>query len=118
MVEKLKAAIQLIDRPMIESWVRDLVVNKTYYGFRIQDVVLVELGRRTNKTIGRATAGDEAKGIDGYLGELPVQVKPASYKAMAALSEEMQCPVVYYEKKIAGISVDATEVVSALSAGQ
>jgi hypothetical protein len=118
MVENLKAAIALIDRPMVERWVRDLVVNKTYYGFRVQDVVLVELGRRTGREVRQATAEDEGKGIDGYLGELPIQVKPSTYKAKAALPEDMGCPIVYYDKKSAGISVDATEVVSAIAGGR
>lgn len=41
MVAQLRSAIDQIDRPMIEAWLRDLVVTKTYVGLRVQDAVLV-----------------------------------------------------------------------------
>lgn len=115
MVEHLKSAIALIDREMVERWVSDLVINKTYYGFGVQQVVLEELGRQTNREVRQASAADESKGIDGFLGDLPVQVKPSTYKAKAALPEEMSCPIVYYDKNSTGISVDASEVARALA---
>jgi hypothetical protein len=112
MLANLRIAFELIDDSMVERWVHDLVIHKTYYGFKVQDVVLLELSRRFACSVRVASASDEAKGIDGYLGDVPVQIKPHTYRSKSALSEQIDCAVVFYEKKSAGISVDA----SALSA--
>ncbi len=40
MVDKLKDAIHKIDREMIETWVKDLVLYKTFIGLRFQEAIL------------------------------------------------------------------------------
>ena len=40
MVIKLKDAIKKIDREMIETWVKDLVLYKTFIGLRFQEAIL------------------------------------------------------------------------------
>jgi hypothetical protein len=40
MVDKLKDAIKKIDREMIEMWVKDLVLYKTFIGLRFQEAIL------------------------------------------------------------------------------
>ncbi len=114
MVEKLRVALDQIDRSLIEAWVRDLVVNKTFAGFRVQDAVLAELAVRFQLPIRAANAEEEARGIDGYLGEHPVQVKPASYRVKDGLPETMRVPVVYYEKTKSGVRVEASAVTERL----
>jgi hypothetical protein len=64
---------------------------------------------RLDLPLQQATPEDEAQGIDGYLGGQPVSVKPSTYK-QKALSENISCPIIYYEKKYRGIRVDATEL--------
>ena len=85
MIEKLRVALEQIDRDLIEAWVRDLVVSKTFAGFRGQDAVLAELSVRFNLPLRAATAADEAQGIDGYIGSQAVQVKPATYRVKGGL---------------------------------
>lgn len=36
-MKELEAAISKIDKDMVEAWVKDLVVNKTFIGFRFQE---------------------------------------------------------------------------------
>lgn len=103
---------------MIEAWIRDLVINKTFTGFHVQDAVLAELATRLRLKLRAATPADESRGIDGYLGNLAVQVKPATYATKRALPEVMAQPIVYYEKSSAGVTVDATEIVQAMAANR
>ena len=118
MVALLRVAIDKIDRPMIEAWVRDLVINKTFVGFRVQDAVLVQLAAKLGLKLRAATPAEESRGIDGYLGDLAVQVKPTTYATKRALPEVMAQPIVYYEKSSAGVTVDATEIVQAMAANR
>lgn len=111
MVEKLREAMKLIDRDLIELWVDDLLINKTFYGFRAQDVILDQLSLRLNVDLRTATPEDESKMIDGYLDGKPVSIKPTTYKKEARLREEITCPIIWYEKKSNGIRVDASEMV-------
>ena len=116
MVAHLRNAIDKIDRPLIEAWVRDLVIHKTFVGFRVQDAVLVELAKRLDVELRAATPAEESQGIDGYLGHLAVQVKPTTYTTKDALPEVMAHPIVYYEKTASGVKIDATEIVRAMAA--
>ena len=110
MVELFRLAIGKIDRPLIDAWVHDLVINKTYIGFGVQQTVLLQLASRLGVELQPATPEDESRGIDGYLGTQPVQIKPASYKSKDTLPESIMIPIVYYEKTSTGVSVDATEL--------
>ena len=108
MIENLRVAMDCIDRDMIDEWVDDLLINKTFYGFRAQDVILGQMSQRLGLTLTQATPEDESRGIDGYLGGRPVSVKPTTYK-QKALGENIPCPIIYYEKKSNGVRVDASE---------
>ena len=109
MMENLRVAMECVDRDMIDKWVDDLLMNKTYYGFAAQTIVLEQLAMRLDLPLQQATPEDEARGIDGYLGGQPVSVKPTTYK-QKALSETISCPIIFYEKKSSGIRIDATQL--------
>ena len=51
MVENLKDAIEKIDRDMVERWVDDLVIVKTFVGLKFQEAVLKKLHKKHNKRI-------------------------------------------------------------------
>ena len=53
-----------------------------------------------------ATPEDESKGIDGYSGEMPVSIKPVTYKTKAMLQEKIEAKMIYYEKLKDGIKVE------------
>ena len=76
MVENLKIAIEQIDRPMIERWVSDLVLVKTFVGLRFQSAILEKVAAQTGETFRLASAAEESRGIDGFIGERPVSIKP------------------------------------------
>jgi hypothetical protein len=99
MVEKLKSAIQVIDRDMVNLWVRDLILVKTFVGLRFQEAILAEVAGRLNQQFRLAEPDEESQGIDGFIGELSVSIKPISYQAKGMLSETIQVSTIYYEKK-------------------
>ncbi|MFD1686362.1 MjaI family restriction endonuclease [Halobellus litoreus] len=98
MVVKMREAAEEIDREMVNRWVKDLVLYKTYNGLgRTEEAVLKKLSEEYGVPYELGTAEDESKGIDGYLGDQPVSVKPVTYKQKSRLQEDIQAPIVYYE---------------------
>ncbi len=69
---EMKKAIDLIDREMIEAWVKDLVYTKTYCGLKFQNAIIAFLAEKAGKSYRLANVEEEAKGIDGFIGEKPV----------------------------------------------
>jgi hypothetical protein len=99
MVVKMREAAEEIDREMVNRWVKDLVLYKTYNGLgRTEEAVLKKLSEEYGLPYELGTAEDESKGIDGYLGDHPVSVKPVTYKQKSRLQEDIQAPIVYYEE--------------------
>jgi hypothetical protein len=83
MVERLRDVMEQIDRPMVEAWVRDLVLVKTFIGPRFQEAILRKVAKQKGLPHRFSAPEEEARGIDGYIGELPVSIKPDTYRAMA-----------------------------------
>ncbi len=110
MVENLKEAITKIDRSMVERWVRDLVIVKTYMGLRFQEAILKKGAGQSGKPWRLAEPDEEAKGIDGYIGKRPVSIEPATYKLKPALPEGIEVAIIYYEKTKNGLEIDYGEV--------
>lgn len=110
MVEKMKEAFEQVDRDMTRDFIRDLVLFKTYEGFDIQEAVLRKLGEKFDVETRRATAEEERQGIDGYIGDQPVQVKAETYKDN--LQDNIAVPIVYYDenKSNKAMSVDISEL--------
>lgn len=107
-LDNLKKAITLIDRQMIEDWVLDLVINKTFNGLYIQNAILKALAQRTGQMqdYRRATPEEESRGIDGFIGTVSYSVKPETYQTMDRLQENLQADkIIYYKKNSAGITV-------------
>lgn len=110
MLKNLRNTINKIDRPLVEEWVKDLVVVKTFLGLRFQEAILRK-GAEIKKTNYRLSEPEEeAKGIDGYIGEIPVSIKPYTYESKAALPEQIAIKIIFYKKVDDGIEVDYGEV--------
>lgn len=105
MYQLMSEAFAAIDRPMIEAWVKDLVYNKTYCGLKFQSAIIAFLARQYNKDWRLANVDEEAQGIDGFVGDTPVQIKSSTYKLEARLAENIEIPIVYYDKKKDGINI-------------
>lgn len=91
---------------MVEEWVKDLVYTKTYCGLKFQSAIIAFLAAKVGMPWRLANVEEESKGIDGFIGDTPLQIKSATYKLEARLSETIDVPIVYYDKKKDGISIE------------
>ena len=105
-VQNLRDAISLIDRQMVENWVEDLVVAKTFNGMYVQKAILASLAERKDTTYRLSTPEEESVGIDGYVGDVPYSVKPDTYKTMGRLSETIAVKMIYYTKTKTGLTIE------------
>lgn len=105
MVE-IKKAMDLIDDELIENWVKDLVYTKTFCGLKVQQAIISYIAGIYGKEWRLADKGEESKGIDGFIGETPLQIKADTYKQKGQLNEVIDVPIVYYEKKKDGLNIE------------
>ena len=114
-IENLRKALDKIDHTMVEQWVDDLLITKTFTGFSHERVVLEALSQRMMGTYRPSTKEDESRGIDGWVEVgtvfVPVQIKPESYRKCPRLPGRFPCPVVYYSvhKSDGSLDIDAYE---------
>ena len=108
-VQNLRKAIPVIDREMVEKWVQDLVINKTFNGMYVQKAILASLAERRGTTYRLATPEEESMGIDGYVGEVPYSVKPDTYKTMGRLSETIDVKMIYYSKTKTNLKIEVED---------
>lgn len=99
MLMQLKEAIQQVDRELVKKWVEELVLVKTFTGLKFQEPILKKISDLKEVPYRFSTTEEEAKGIDGYIGDTPVSIKPHTYRAMQGLSEQIAVSMIYYTKK-------------------
>ena len=110
MVGNLQTAIALIDDNMIKMWVEDLVIAKSFTGLHFQQAILSRVAKMKRTTFRIARPDEESKGIDGYIGQEKVSIKPETYKSKLGLPESIRVPIIYYEKLKDGIRIDASSL--------
>lgn len=108
-VENLREAIKLIDRDLVRTWVEDLVISKTYNGLYVQNAILKKLAIMKNSTSRLACPQEEARGIDGFVGDTAYSIKPDTYKTMGRLSEIIDVKMIYYKKNKTGLQLEVEE---------
>lgn len=110
MMNNLKKAIQSIDKTMIRKWVEDLVLEKTFIGLRFQEAILKKVAsiKKTNYRL--ANPKEESQGIDGFIGNIPISIKPITYKTKNALREEIKIKIIFYNKTKSGLEIDANQI--------
>ena len=99
MVENMKEAIRLIDDKMVEDWIEDLVITKTAEGLIIQEIILEYIAEKKKEKWRLANPYEESQNIDGYIGEIPVSIKPVTYLAKkSSVREAIFVDMIYYDK--------------------
>ena len=106
MIENFKEAIGKINENIIEKWVSDLVLVQTFLGLRFQKAILEKIAKNKNTTFRLANIQEEARGIDGFINDMPVSIKPDSYKTKMALSEKINVEIIFYTKIKDGIELE------------
>ena len=110
MMNNLKNAIKSIDKSMIKRWVEDLVLEKTFVGLRFQEAILKKVASIKNTDYRLAEPKEESQGIDGFIGDMPVSIKPITYKTKDALREEIKAKIIFYNKTKSGLEINADNV--------
>lgn len=98
MLANFKEVLEKIDRKSVKDWVRDLVVTKTFVGFMHQEAILKSVAEYFKAGYKMAGPKEEAKGVDGFIGEKPVSIKPHTYLLKPELLEKIEVPIIFYEK--------------------
>lgn len=109
MVDNFKDVMTQIDKDMVERWVKDLVILKTFIGLKFQEAILKSVASEFSKPYKLATPEEESQGIDGYIADKPISIKPSSYEMKKSLSEIIDVPIVFYEKLKDGIRITFDE---------
>jgi len=110
MINEIKRAINLIDKPMVKKWVEDLVLDKTFIGLRFQEAILKRVAKNKEMGYRLSKPEEESKGIDGFIGKIPVSIKPITYKTKSMLNEKIEVKIIFYDKKKDGINVDDSQL--------
>jgi len=98
MLKKFQSALDNIDYSVVEDWVRDLVILKTFAGLRFHEAIPKKAAEIKRTDCRLSEPGDEPKGIDGYIGGIPVSIKPHTYEMKASLPEQINVKMIYYTK--------------------
>ena len=109
MVDNFKDVMTQIDKDMVERWVKDLVILKTFIGLKFQEAILKSVAAEFSNPYRLATPEEESQGIDGYIADKPISIKPSSYEMKKSLSEIIEVPIVFYEKLKDGIRITFDE---------
>ncbi len=106
MIENLDEVFPIIDRNMVKAWVEDLILVKTFIGLNFQEAILKKLSEIKGCDYRLAEPYEEAKGIDGFVGDDAYSIKPSSYDSKQFLSEVIDVKIISYEKKKDGVVFD------------
>lgn len=63
-----------------QVFVENLMFEKTFAGLKIQEVILAKLSEIVGEQYVWTNEKDDSSGVDGYIGKIPVSVKPKSCK--------------------------------------
>jgi len=109
MINHFKDVMTKIDREMVERWVKDLVIVKTFVGLKFQEAILKTVANHIGVSYRLAEPEEESLGVDGFVGKKAVSIKPTTYEAKKALSEKIEAPILFYEKVKDGIKITFDE---------
>lgn len=109
MVSLFKDAILKIDKETVREWIEELVIVKTFSGLKFQEAILKKMSLHFKKPYRLAKPDEESKGIDGFIGDKPVSIKPMTYKTKMGLNEVIDVPIVFYDKKKSEIVIEFDE---------
>lgn len=100
----IKENLNELTKEDVRAWTHDLIINKTHSGLQIQlDVLKLS---SDGKSYRLATVSEEAKGIDGFIGDEPVSIKPNTYKkTINCGKEKIPYRVIYYTNGNNGVKI-------------
>lgn len=110
MIQTMKPAYESINKEMVKNRVYDLVINKTAQWLMYQEFILKSLWEKYWLKYRLATPEEEAKNIDGFIWDIPVQIKSESFKSKkSTVREEIQVAMIYYKATDKYLTIDDSE---------
>lgn len=88
MLENFKEVLENLDKEMVRKWVEDLILVKTFIGLIVQEPILKYFSCLLKKEYRLSTPEEESKGIDGYIGDFRISIKPLTYKEKEKIAGE------------------------------
>jgi hypothetical protein len=110
MIQLFKQSIVKIDKDIVRNWIEELVIVKTFSGLKFQEAILKKIALKYNTNYTLSKPEDESKGIDGYIGNKPFSIKPTTYKVKMGLNENIEVPIIFYEKRKSEIMIEYNEI--------
>ncbi len=92
--QEVRDKLSEVNRDQIEAWERDLIINKTYSGLMVQDAIIKHIAKELGVKSRLGDTNDEQKGTDGYINEIPVQIKADTY-VQSKFQERFDKDIVY-----------------------
>lgn len=106
MITNLQNAATKIDKQMVKDWIEELVIVKTFSGLKFQEAILKKIALEFNTTYRLAKPNEESQGIDGFIRNKAVSIKPITYKQKQGLNETIDIPIIFYDKKKSQIVIE------------
>lgn len=76
MLNKMPLDHTVFTRDLAEQYILDLVINKTHYGMSGEYHSVLAAAKHFNLSYRFSTPEEESQGIDAWIGDKPVQIKP------------------------------------------
>lgn len=99
----LKMGIEWIDQDMCIEYTKEIVYNKTHMGMAGEEMALEATAKYFDLPLRYSTTQEESQGIDGWIGDFPVQVKKEGGLHKAHVhnhaDESLTLVITYEEKK-------------------
>lgn len=100
----IKENLNQLTKDDVREWTHDLIINKTHSGLQIQLEVL-KLSSN-GKSYRLSTKEEETKGIDGFIDDEPVSIKPNTYRKTYNYGiEKIPYRIIYYTNGTKGIKI-------------
>ena len=97
--KEIRRELAKVTKEDIKNWEEDLIIYKTYAGLMIQDAIIKTIAKELNVSSRLSTPEEEGCGIDGYINDIPVQIKSITYRNEVRneqFAEEIV--IIYYSK--------------------
>ncbi len=95
-----------LPKDLIEAWESSLFIIEEAVGSKFKEAILKKVAKVKKVSYKLPSFEDDSKGIDGYLDNKPVSIKPTTYKTKPALQENIKAKFIYYKKIKGGIEVE------------
>lgn len=97
--KKMRAELAKVKKEHIKEWERDLIINKTYAGLMIQDAIIKTIAKDLGVESRLGTPDEEGRGIDGYINNVPVQIKSNTFQEEVRNEQfDEEIVMIYYTK--------------------